>query len=87
MPTIYIDSDLVPQANDLEEVFQVGEILVRSERPTASGLCVDSRQVDYYRHAAKPLRLVDGRRAEDLRPTDGGRRLLAARREADPSRR
>lgn len=55
----YISSIRVPQGNDIEKVFQYVEIKWKGEPVTAENLNVDSRLVDYYRHAALILGFLE----------------------------
>lgn len=55
----YISSIRVPQGNDIEKVFQYVELKWKGEPVTAGNLNVDSRLVDYYRHAALILGFLE----------------------------
>ena len=50
-----IDSNNVPQANDLERVFRIVEMVARQEALDADVLEITPRQVGYYRRATKIL--------------------------------
>ena len=63
----------VPQADSIERVFDVVEIINRGNEPTADGLDVEPRQVAYYRRAAISLGLLE----ESGRLTAAGDRLVS----------
>jgi len=54
-----IDSNDVPQADDLERVFRIVDMVVRREELDAEVLAITPRQVGYYRRAAQILGLLD----------------------------
>jgi len=58
-----VPSPLVPQANSLERVYRLVELVARGVEVTAESLDVDPRQVDYYYLAAVALRMLDEDRA------------------------
>lgn len=63
----------VPQADSIERVFRLTELVSRGLEPTADNLDVDPRQVAYYRRAAISLRLL----AESGQLTAAGDRLVS----------
>ncbi len=54
-----IQSDQIPQADDLHRVFRVLELTSRGTDITAERLDVVHRQVNYYKHAARVLGYLD----------------------------
>ncbi|MFM4746193.1 DUF6575 domain-containing protein [Aeromonas dhakensis] len=55
----YISSIRVPQGNDIEKVFQYVELKWKNEPVSAMNMNVDTRIVDYYRHAALILGFLE----------------------------
>lgn len=53
-----IDSADIPQADDLDRVFDIVERIARHEEVSAETIGITKRQVDYYRRATKILGLV-----------------------------
>lgn len=62
----YLDSSMVPQANDIETVKKYVELLNKNNIVTADSLGIVDRQVAYYYDACRILNLVDNYR---LTPT------------------
>ena len=54
-----IDSADVPQADDLDRVFDVVDRIARHEEVSAEAIGITKRQVDYYRRAAKILGFLE----------------------------
>ncbi len=67
-----IASEHVPQADRIKTVFRAVEILSRGEEVTPEALEVVPRQVNYYKHAARVLDLLD----KDYLLTPAGQRLV-----------
>ncbi|WP_428261610.1 hypothetical protein [Haliangium sp.] len=55
----YVDSTDVPQANDLDKVMRIVDLLHAGAQPTPARLGVGPRQVRYYTHAAEVLGYVE----------------------------
>jgi hypothetical protein len=62
----------IPQADNLERVFQVVELVHKGQEPSSKNLKIEPRQVDYYVWAAKILHLL----TEDSRLDVAGERLV-----------
>ncbi len=67
-----IDSNDVPQADELERVFCIIDMVVRRQELDADVIGITGRQVGYYRRAAQILGLLD-----DSRVLTAGGRLIA----------
>lgn len=55
----YLDSSDIPQADVLERVFRVVDLVAQGDSLTSAALEVTRRQVGYYAHAARSLGLID----------------------------
>jgi hypothetical protein len=76
IPTVHsID---IPQADDLNVVFRLVELIATGREVRPQELGVVKRQVSYYSHAARILGLLD----DDGEPTQLGRRILVTDRRA-----
>lgn len=69
--TARVSSIDVPQANVIEKVFRIAELISQAEAVTAEALGIDPRDFNYYRRAAKILGLIN----DDDEMTPAGRQI------------
>lgn len=69
----FLDSRSIPQADRLDRVIRLVELVSQGQEVTAESLDVVHRQVNYYKQASRILRLLDA----DNRITPAGQQLVA----------